>query len=104
VKNKMMNTSPKLLNDAQMEFLHKNSELLEALYELADSEEFEALFGDMSLGSVIDSRDFTIADENAGWSGDLRQRYEEYQKHKDDPGFVIRDDEDFSKLEAKFRK
>jgi hypothetical protein len=102
--DEIMNAQLKHLSDDQLEFLHENNELFDALYELAASEKFQALFGDMSLGEVIDSQEYTLADENSYSNADLRQRYEEYQKHKDDPGFVIRDDEDFSKLEAKYRK
>jgi len=34
---------------------------------------------------------------------ELARRYEEYQRGKDDPDYFIQDD-DFSKLEAKYRK
>jgi hypothetical protein len=59
----------------------------------------------MSVGEVLDRYEMTLAeDDEEGWDVNLRERYEAYQRHKDEPGFIIDADNDFSKLEAKYRK
>lgn len=92
-----------LLNEKQMELLAEYHELIDALYEITTSDEYESLFGEMTIGEAVTRYENTLNDENVGWEHDIRERYEQFQARKDEPDFIVSDDDDFSKLEAKYR-
>jgi hypothetical protein len=80
-----------------MEFLHENSELIDALVAMTETDGFKTLFGEMALSELFERYEATLADENVGWEHDIRERYEEYQRRKDEPGFVMEDDDNFTR-------
>jgi hypothetical protein len=92
------------LTSEQLALLTEKHELLNALFELIESDEFKSLFGDMSLDEALRRYETTLqSDGNAAWEHDIEKRYEEYQLHKQDPDYII-DDDDFSKLEAGYKR
>ena len=97
--------SNRSLNSEQLTFIVEHQNIIDALRELATSDEFIAVFGEMSVGEVLDRYEMTLAeDDEESRNVNLRQRYEAYQQRKDEPGFIVDDDDDFSKLEARYRK
>lgn len=44
----------------QLAFLDEHDELISALFELATSEKFKILFGELSMGEVLDRLEYTL--------------------------------------------
>ena len=92
------------LDEEQLAFLLEHHEVIDALFDFAETEEFRAKFGNISIDEVLKRYIATIGDDNDAWEHDIGERYRNYQQQKDEPGFIIDDDDDFAKLEAKYRK
>ncbi len=63
-----------VINSDQLTFLDEYEELISALFELSTSEKFKTLFGESSLGEVLDRLEYTLklGDE---YDPVLRERY-----------------------------
>lgn len=94
-----------LLNPEQVDFLEAHQEVLDALLEITEQAGFKAVFGEMLLGEMVSRYLNTLNyDGNDAWEHDIGERFRQYQLQKDEPDFIIDDDDDFTKLEAKYRK
>lgn len=91
------------LTDAQMKFLHENSELIDALVAMSETDSFKTLFGEMALSELFERYENTLTDENLGWSHDLRERYEAIKRQEAETGVLVEWDNDFDKLEEKLK-
>lgn len=94
-----------LLSPEQVAFLEDHQEVLDALLNITEQPDFKAVFGEMLPGEMVSRYINTLNyDGNDAWEHDIGERYRQYQQQNDEPGFIIDDDDDFSKLEAKYRK
>jgi hypothetical protein len=69
------------LNDAQMAVLLEHYPVIDALFELSESADFKAAFGEMPLSEVLQRLEATLADEDDDEENDpvLRARYQRMQ-------------------------
>jgi len=91
-----------VLSKEQLDFLAQHQDVLDALWELAESEAFRAVFGDIELSEMLRRYEATlIPDEDH--DPELRRRYEQIKRREADEGLTVDWDNDLDTLESKYQ-
>lgn len=94
--------SERVLSQEQLDFLAAHQDVLDALWELADSEEFKAVFGEMALGELFSRYEASLGDDDEH-DPELARRYEQIKRREANEGVIVDWDNDLDALESKYR-